>query len=125
MFSASRLAQESRYRIGTRRRAAFSGRAFGDHDSRHSLSFRYRGRTGSLWFLLGLDRAWNWAQSSMLGLPVSGSERIARARLLQAMNAGPDWLTGWSYGIEGGAACTLALLISTLVIWRTKLFSTA
>ncbi|HMG73223.1 MAG TPA: CPBP family intramembrane glutamic endopeptidase [Pyrinomonadaceae bacterium] len=82
-------------------------------------------RTRSLWLPLGLHWAWNWAQASLLGLPVSGIERIAPAPLLHAMNAGPDWLTGGSYGIEGGAACTLALLISTLVIWRTKLFSTA
>jgi len=82
-------------------------------------------RTRSLWLPVGLHWAWNWAQASLLGLPVSGIERIAPAPLLHAMNAGPDWLTGGSYGIEGGAACTVALLISTLVIWRAKLFSTA
>ena len=82
-------------------------------------------RTRSLWLPLGLHWAWNWAQASLLGLPVSGIERIAPAPLLHAMNAGPDWLTGGSYGIEGGAACTVALLISTLVIWRAKLFSRA
>ncbi len=82
-------------------------------------------RTRSLWLPLGLHWAWNWAQASLLGLPVSGIERIAPAPLLQAMNAGPDWLTGGAYGIEGGAACTAALLISTLIIWRTKLFSQA
>jgi membrane protease YdiL (CAAX protease family) len=82
-------------------------------------------RTRSLWLPLGLHWAWNWAQASLLGLPVSGIERIAPAPLLHAMNAGPDWLTGGSYGIEGGAACTVALLISTLVIWRAKLFSPA
>jgi hypothetical protein len=38
------------------------------------------------------------------------------------MNAGPDWLTGGAYGLEGGAACTIALLISTVVIWRANLF---
>jgi hypothetical protein len=59
----------------------------------------------------------------LLGLPVSGIERLAPAPLLRAINSGPDWLTGGSYGIEGGAACTIALLISTLVIWRTKLIS--
>src|SRR2546422_2967017 len=42
-------------------------------------------------------------------------------RSLHAMNTGPDWLTGGTYGIEGGAACTVALIISILVIWRTKL----
>jgi len=82
-------------------------------------------RTRSLWLPIGLHWAWNWAQASLLGLPVSGIQRIAPAPLLQAVNAGPDWLTGGSYGIEGGAACTVALLISTLVIWRVKLFAAA
>src|SRR6202140_1027560 len=82
-------------------------------------------RTRSLWLPLALHWSWNWAQASVLGLPVSGIERISPAPLLQAMNAGPDWLTGGAYGIEGGAACTVALLISTLVIWRAKVFSSA
>jgi len=82
-------------------------------------------RTRSLWLPLALHWSWNWAQASLLGFPVSGIERIAPAPLLQAVNVGPDWLTGGAYGIEGGAACTVALLISTLVIWRTKLFSLA
>jgi len=82
-------------------------------------------RTRSLWLPLGLHWSWNWVQASLLGLPVSGIERISPAPLLKAINAGPDWLTGGAYGIEGGAACTLALLISTVVIWRAKLFARA
>lgn len=82
-------------------------------------------RTRSLWLPLALHWSWNWAQASLLGFPVSGIERIAPAPLLQAINDGPDWLTGGAYGIEGGAACTVALLISTLVLWRTKLFALA
>jgi len=80
-----------------------------------------------MWLPFGLHWSWNWTQSSLLGIPVSGIEveRIAPAPLLHAMNAGPDWLTGGRYGIEGGAACTLALIISTIVLWRTKLISTA
>jgi len=79
-------------------------------------------RTRSLWLPLGLHWSRNWAQASLLGLPVSGIERITPAPLLRATNAGPDWLTGGAYGIEGGAACTLALLVSIIVIWRLKLF---
>ncbi len=82
-------------------------------------------RTRSLWLPLGLHWSWNWVQASLLGLPVSGIERISPAPLLKAMNLGPDWVTGGAYGIEGGAACTLALLISTAVIWRLKLFAKA
>lgn len=82
-------------------------------------------RTRSLWLPLGLHWSWNWVQASLLGLPVSGIERLAPAPLLRAMNAGPDWLTGGAYGIEGGAACTIALLVSIVVIWRAKLFARA
>ena len=82
-------------------------------------------RTRSLWFPLGLHWSWNWTQASLLGLPVSGIQRIAPAPLLHAMNAGPDWLTGGAYGIEGGAACTVALIVSTVFVWRIKLVSTA
>lgn len=82
-------------------------------------------RTRSLWLPLALHWSWNWAQASVFGFPVSGIERIAPAPLLQAVNAGPDWLTGGAYGIEGGAACTVALIISTLIIWRAKLFASA
>ncbi len=80
-------------------------------------------RTRRLWFPLGLHWSWNWAQASLLGLPVSGINRIAPAPLLHAMNSGPDWLTGGAYGIEGGAACTVALLVSTAVIWRWKIIT--
>jgi membrane protease YdiL (CAAX protease family) len=82
-------------------------------------------RTRSLWLPFGLHWSWNWTQASVLGLPVSGVDRFAPAPLLKAFNLGPDWLTGGAYGIEGGAACTIALLISTLIIWRAKLFARA
>lgn len=83
-------------------------------------------RTQSLWFPIGLHWSWNWT-TALLGIPVSGIpiERIAPAPVLHAMNAGPDWLTGGAYGIEGGAACTTALIVSTIVVWRTKFVSTA
>lgn len=78
-------------------------------------------RTRSLWFPIGWHWAWNWMQGAIVGFPVSGIERVTPAPLLRAVNTGPEWLTGGAYGIEGGAACTVALLISTIFIWRTKL----
>lgn len=79
-------------------------------------------RTRSLWLSFGLHWSWNWAQGSLLGLPVSGIERFAPAPLLKGVDLGPDWLTGGKYGIEGGLACTIALMISIAVIWNLKLF---
>lgn len=80
-------------------------------------------RTRSLWFPLGVHWAWNWALGSLFGLPVSGITRIAPHPLLQGTDLGPAWLTGGNYGIEGGLACTITLVISTFFIWRTRLVS--
>jgi len=82
-------------------------------------------RTGSLWFPLGIHWAWNWMQAAILGVPVSGINRLTPAPLLHAANQGPDWLTGGTYGLEGGLACTIALLVSMFVVWRTKLIVSA
>lgn len=82
-------------------------------------------RTRSMWLPVGLHWSWNWIQAAFLGIPVSGNQRFASTPLLHAMNAGPNWLTGGAYGIEGGVACTVALIISTVVVWRTGLVSTS
>jgi membrane protease YdiL (CAAX protease family) len=80
-------------------------------------------KTRNLWFPLGIHWAWNWTMGAVLGLPVSGIESLTPHPFLRATDLGPAWLTGGSYGIEGGAACTLALILSTLFIWRTRLVS--
>jgi hypothetical protein len=76
-------------------------------------------KTRSLWFPTGVHFGWNWAQGALLGSPVSGIREIAPDPVLRFADAGPAWLGGGAYGIEGGAACTLALIISTLFVWRT------
>jgi membrane protease YdiL (CAAX protease family) len=78
-------------------------------------------RTRSLWFPLGLHFGWNWVQGALLGSPVSGIKSISPHPLLSFADAGPAWIGGGDYGIEGGAACTLALLLATLFTWRTGL----
>ena len=80
-------------------------------------------RTRSLWLPLGVHWAWNWALGSLFGLPVSGITTIAPKPLLHGTDLGPAWLTGGSYGIEGGLACTIALTISTIFIWRMRFVS--
>jgi membrane protease YdiL (CAAX protease family) len=79
-------------------------------------------RTRSLWLPLGLHWAWNWALGWFFGLPVSGLN-VASHPLMKASDTGPFWLTGGSYGIEGGLAGTIALALGTLVIWRISMIS--
>jgi len=74
-------------------------------------------KTRTLWFAIGLHLAWNWVLGAVLGISVSGINAITPAPLLQPTYTGSIILTGGDYGIEGGIACTIALLFSTLLIW--------
>ena len=73
-------------------------------------------RTRSLWLPQGVHWAWNWALGCFFGLPISGAHLVSNP-VLQATDLGPDWLTGGSYGIEGGVAGTVALVVSTVFLW--------
>jgi membrane protease YdiL (CAAX protease family) len=79
-------------------------------------------RTRSLWFPLGVHWGWNWALGSVFGLPISGGS-VGSSPILRGNDVGPAWLTGGSYGIEGGVACTVALILFTLFTWHTRLVS--
>ena len=69
-------------------------------------------KTRDLWFPFGIHLAWNWLQGPVFGISVSGITGFAPDPLLRANDVGPAWLTGADYGIEGGVACTVAILIS-------------
>ncbi len=74
-------------------------------------------KTRNLWFVFGLHLMWNWAQGAFLGLPVSGITELTTAPLFRVSEPGIKQITGADYGIEGGIAATIAIIISTLVIW--------
>ena len=79
------------------------------------LSIAYL-RTRNLWFPTALHFMWNWTMGAFFGIPVSGL--AIENSLLVTSSQGPVWLTGGSYGSEGGAAATVALVIAIIVIWR-------
>jgi membrane protease YdiL (CAAX protease family) len=74
-------------------------------------------KTGDLWFPFGLHLMWNWMQGAFFGIEVSGLTDVTTAPLLKEIDRGPAWLTGEAYGIEAGVACTVALVVSTAVIY--------
>lgn len=73
-------------------------------------------KTRDLWFVWGLHLMWNWMQGAIFGVEVSGLTDIVHSPLLKETDGGPAWLTGENYGIEASAACTVALIVSTLAI---------
>ena len=74
-------------------------------------------RTRSLWLPLGLHWSWNWALGWFFGIPISGANLVSNP-LFKAADQGPEWFTGGSYGIEGGLAGTIALVVATVFVWR-------
>ena len=77
-------------------------------------------RTGSLWFTTGLHMAWNWTMAALFDLPVSGL-RLFDTPLYDAVDRGPRWVTGGSFGPEAGFAGLIGIaLITTGVIVTTR-----
>jgi membrane protease YdiL (CAAX protease family) len=74
-------------------------------------------KTRNLWFPLGIHFAWNWLQGAIFGIPVSGITEITTAPLLRETATGSDFFTGGNYGVEGGIACTIAIIFSSALIW--------
>lgn len=75
-------------------------------------------KTRDLWFVWGAHLMWNWMQGSIFGIEVSGLGSLTANSLLREVDSGPVWLTGGSYGIEGGIGTTIAMAVSTVVIWN-------
>jgi uncharacterized protein len=76
-------------------------------------------KTRSLWFTSALHVSWNWMMGAFFGVPISGYI-IPRNPIFTSTSENPIWLTGGSYGCEGGAAATVVIIIATLLIWRTN-----
>jgi len=74
-------------------------------------------KTRDLWLPFGMHVTWNWLQGFVLGVEVSGLRDIITSPLLKEIDNGPAWLTGDNYGIEGGIVTTIALIVSTIVIY--------
>jgi membrane protease YdiL (CAAX protease family) len=79
----------------------------------------YAMREGSIWGISALHSVWNWVQGNFFGFEVSGTN-ASGGTLLNLMETGQDWLTGGTFGPEGGLAVTIVLLIGILVtlFWK-------
>jgi hypothetical protein len=79
------------------------------------LSLAYL-RTRSLWLPYGIHVGWNLASGILLGLPVSG---VGLASIGTTEVGGPRWLTGGSFGPEGGILFTVAIIAAAVFIGTT------
>jgi uncharacterized protein len=70
---------------------------------------------GGIWTAFGAHLGWN-SMLACLDAPVSGLP--FRIPLLDYHSGGPTWLTGGSFGPEGGLAATAALTAAIVVVYR-------
>lgn len=73
-------------------------------------------KTRTLWFPIALHFSWNFLQNHIFSFPVSGIQ-FEKFQLGTLVQSGPAWLTGGSFGPEGGALTTVMLVCSGAFIY--------
>lgn len=77
--------------------------------------------TGRIGFAVGLHFAWNFAQGTIFGFPVSGNE-FEGVNLMRTRLTGPPFWTGGEFGPEAGLLSIVALLagMGIVLIWAAR-----
>jgi uncharacterized protein len=74
--------------------------------------------TGRLWFPIGLHIAWNFTESSIYGMSVSGN--TANSGLVRGSLTGSNLLTGGAFGPEASVvAVMVCLAVATVLLYRS------
>jgi membrane protease YdiL (CAAX protease family) len=71
--------------------------------------------TGSLYAAGAAHFAWNWVMAGALHMPVSGIASIDPD--YRTVETGPDWLTGGSWGPEGGLAAVAMMFVAFFYLY--------
>jgi len=71
----------------------------------------------SLYVPIGFHWLWNYFQGNILGFDVSGTNVLG---VLQIDTAGPDWLTGGYFGLEGSLITCTLLAIAICILWTNS-----
>ena len=73
-------------------------------------------KTNALWLPIGLHFSWNFTQGFIFSYPVSGTTSL-HEQIGTAIQSGPDWITGGTFGPEGGALATIIIAAGTAFIY--------
>ncbi len=68
----------------------------------------------NIWAPFAMHAIWNFLQSTVLGFAVSGMDTY---RVLHLEIAGPEWLTGGDFGIEGSLLSVVLILAAIIYFW--------
>ena len=75
----------------------------------------YTWRRGNLWGIAALHSAWNFTQGNLLGILVSGQD-FGPSVLSTELTEQGAWMNGGTFGLEGGLAVTVVLVLGTVVL---------
>lgn len=77
----------------------------------------YTLKMNSIWGICAIHSIWNFAQGNIFGIRVSGME--TKVSLFSFLQKGTSTLiNGGAFGLEGGLAVTVVLLLSTVIVLR-------
>ena len=76
-------------------------------------------KRGNIWGVGALHSIWNLAQDNVYGIRVSGIQTSCSV-LSSEMVAGRELINGGDFGLEGGLAVTIVLVVGTLVLLATR-----
>ena len=71
--------------------------------------------TRRIWLIWGIHLAWNYFQSAVFGVPVSG---VTLDSMVSPQITGPIWLTGGEFGVEASLQAVIFCLIAGAVILK-------
>ncbi|MBP7175992.1 MAG: CPBP family intramembrane metalloprotease [Thermoclostridium sp.] len=77
----------------------------------------YTLKTNNIWGICALHTIWNFAQGNLFGILVSGLETEVSVLSFQPVGTS-TLINGGAFGLEGGLAVTIVLIISTLVVLK-------
>lgn len=72
-------------------------------------------KRGNIWGIAALHSVWNFVQGNFYGIQVSGM-RLSSSVLSSEVVEGAGFINGGSFGLEGGIAVTICLVIGTVIL---------
>lgn len=76
-------------------------------------------KRGNIWGVGALHSIWNLAQGNVYGIRVSGMQTSCSV-LASEMVAGRELINGGDFGLEGGLAVTIVLVLGSVVLLTTR-----
>ncbi len=76
-------------------------------------------KRNDIWGICAVHSVWNLAQGNVFGIRVSGME-LSCSVLSSEMTQGKELINGGAFGLEGGLAVTIVLMVGIVILLLTK-----